>query len=343
MLAVVLLALACNPSSPAQRSESAVSPAAPTAPRVAAAAAAAPPAPLRLVLNWTAPAGSQASLWVAYDAGLYREQGLDVELVNVPGTARAIQSMAAGEIHLSPLDPATAVQASLGGADIVLLLGNLNRFPFTVVSQPSIQEPQALRGKSLGITRVGASTYTAALFALQGWGLVPDRDVALRSLGETAAIIAGLEAGQIDAGVMQVPVPRSVKANYYELIDLATDGPEYASVAIGGPRAWIQASEEAVRRFVRGYVLGDARARGDKPAAIAAFRKYMKLDDPDELDATYAAYLAMVPRVPYVSEVGLARVLTDLAAEDPRFAGHPPGEFVDSRYVRELEASGAIR
>src|SRR5262249_14183270 len=143
--------------------------------------------------------------------------------------------------------------------------------------------------------------------------------------------------------VMQVPVPRSVKGNYHELADLATDGPEYASVAIGGPRAWIQANEEAVRRFVRGDVLGDARAPGGQPAAIAAVRKYMKLDDPDELDATYAAYLVMVPRVPYVSEVGLARVLTDLAAEDPRIAGHQPGDFVDARYVRELEASGVIR
>src|SRR5262245_6262686 len=94
MLAVVLLEPACNPSGPSQGSESAVSPAAPTAAPAAAAATAAPPASLRLVLNWTAPAGSQAPLWVAYEAGLYREQGLDVELVNVPGTARAIQSMA---------------------------------------------------------------------------------------------------------------------------------------------------------------------------------------------------------------------------------------------------------
>src|SRR5436309_630522 len=78
------------------------------------------------------------------------------------------------------------------------------------------------------------------------------------------ASITALEAGQIDAGVITQPVPRAVKANYHELIDLSIQGPEYASVAVGGLRGWIQANGEAVRRYVRAHVRADQRAQSDR-------------------------------------------------------------------------------
>ena len=37
-------------------------------------------------------------LWVAQDFGVFREQGLDVEMLNVPGTSQVIQTMVAGEL-----------------------------------------------------------------------------------------------------------------------------------------------------------------------------------------------------------------------------------------------------
>jgi NitT/TauT family transport system substrate-binding protein len=298
--------------------------------------------PLRVILNWTAPVNAQTPLWVAQETGIFREQGLDVEMVNVPVSARVIQAMVAGEIHLSPLDSATGVQARLGGADLVLLLGVGNRFPFAVMSDPGIKEPQALRGKSLGITRVGSVTHSAALVALQSWGLAADHDVALRNLGETPAIIAALESGQIEAGIITVPVPSRVQANHHELINLVTQGPEYAASSIGALGSWITANEETVRRFVRSYVLGIQRARSDKPTTLAAYRKYIQVEDPEALDATYAAFMVMVSTVPYVSESGLARLLGDLARVDPRLADLQPSEFTEPRFVRELEDSGFL-
>jgi ABC-type nitrate/sulfonate/bicarbonate transport system substrate-binding protein len=309
----------------------------------APAATAVPVAPLRLVVNWTAPSGTMAAIWVAAEAGIYREEGLDVEVTNLQSGSRVIPSMLAGEIHVSPLDPATTVQAILGGADFVLFVGMRNRLAYSIMSQPSIRQAQDLRGKSLGVTRVGASNHTGGVVALRALGLAPDRDVALRQLGETSAIIAALQAGQIDAGVITQPVPRPVKASYHELIDVGTQASDYASVAVGALRAWTQANEEAVRRYVRAHVRADRRAQSDRDLTIAAYRKYMQLDDPEQLEDQFASYLALAPRPPYVSESGLARALEDLAADDPRVAAYQPSDLVDSRYLRELEAAGLLR
>jgi ABC-type nitrate/sulfonate/bicarbonate transport system substrate-binding protein len=82
-----------------------------------------PPAPLPIVVNQSAINGAQAGIWTAYDTGLFREQGLDVELVNISSTTQALKAMVAGQLHLGTLDPAAAIQASAEGADVVLLFG----------------------------------------------------------------------------------------------------------------------------------------------------------------------------------------------------------------------------
>jgi hypothetical protein len=95
-----------------------------------------------------------------------------------------------------------------------------------------------------------------------------------------------------------------------------------------------------VRRYVRAHLRADQRSRQDKDLTLSLYRKYMQLDDPELLDDHYASYLALAPRQPYVTEIGLARALDDLAADDPRLAGSQASDFIDSRFVRELEGTG---
>jgi ABC-type nitrate/sulfonate/bicarbonate transport system substrate-binding protein len=345
---LLLAAAACGPSTAARGAAAPAAPApsgaapaaAPAAP--AAGAPAAPPAPLHVVANWTQPTGAMSGFWIAQEAGINREQGLDVELLNIANTSRVLQTMAAGEMDLSPLDPGTVIRASLGGLDGVLLYAQTNRLTFGVYAQPSIQDPQELRGKVLGTTRIGASANTALTVALKRWGLMPDRDVALRQLGETQAIYAAMQAGQIDGAPFGLPVDRALLPNQRELINLATDGPEYASIAAGGPRAWINDNEEAVRRFGRAYVLAIQRFKNDKAYTLDLYRKYLGKDGPEYLDAVYALFSRTLPTLPYVTDEAMASALADLVEEEPQLAGHQGSEWVDSRFVREIEQSGLV-
>src|SRR3954468_2097471 len=141
---LLLLTACAAPASP---------PAAPSAPAASAPApadapvpAGAPPAPVHIVVNWTAPSGSMGAIWLAHDTGIFREEGLDAEVVNVQNSSRVIPAMLAGEIALSPPDPATTVQANQGGADFVLLVAMRNRLGYSMTSQPSITQPRDLRG-----------------------------------------------------------------------------------------------------------------------------------------------------------------------------------------------------
>jgi NitT/TauT family transport system substrate-binding protein len=341
--AVMVLLAACGGGAPPPASApGAAAPATvPASGAAAAPAATARPAPLKMVVSWSQPGGGQMGVWMPYETGLFAEQGLDVELAHVSNTSRIIQAMVAGEIHMAPLDPAASIQADLGGADIALYFAALNRMVFSVMTEPSITDPQQLRGKTIGITRIGSSTHSALLLALDRWGLEPDRDVALRQLGDVTAVLVGLEARQTDAGVISPPrTAIARREGYRELIDLGRDGPEYPSLAMGGSRAWVAAHDEAMRRFARAYWLGLERFKQDKVKSIEVFHKYLDTDDPALLDEMYAEFSQLMPNPPYIPESGMVRLVTEMAADEPRLAGHQPTEWVDDRYMRELDTSG---
>jgi ABC-type nitrate/sulfonate/bicarbonate transport system substrate-binding protein len=311
------------------------------APSGQAPSVAAPLAPIKLIANYSAQGPGQSGVWLAYEGGNLRENGLDVELTHVSATPRIIPAMIAGEVNISGMDPAASILASLEGIDLSLLFAGTNRPAFTVFTQPSIRDPQQLKGKSLGISRLGASTHTSALLALNLWNLQPDRDVAFRQLGESAAMIAAMEANQLDAAMLGVPWNAMARRmGYNEMLNLAMQGPEYPTVTVNALRSWVNGNEETLRRFARAYIQGRQRLLEDKPWAIGVFSKYLAIDDPEALDEFYVWVSNCCPRIPYVSEEGVARLMADLTKDEPRLAGRQPSERIDSRFLQEAEAAG---
>jgi NitT/TauT family transport system substrate-binding protein len=295
-------------------------------------------------MNYSTRGNGQAGMWLVHEGGYLRELGVDEELINVAASSRIIAAMITGEVHLSSMDPGASILASVEGIDMVLLAAGGNRPSLSVVTQPIIDEPAKMRGKSLGITRLGTSTHTAAMLALNMWGLAPDRDVALRQLEQPEAIWAAMESKQLDAGMMGVSTKMfALRAGYRELINLGTAGPEYPQVTVNGIRSWVNANEEAVRRFARAYTQARQRLRTDKPWALGIFQKYLDTDDAETLEAFYDEVVACCSPVPYVTEEGTARLLADLARTEPRLAGRQPSEWIDARFLREVEAAGYPR
>src|SRR3989442_12926258 len=127
-------------------------------------------------INWVALSGTMSGVWVAYEEGIFKKNGLDVELIHVASSSRAIQTMLAGEIAFSTFDVTNVVQANLKGADLVLLAGITNRLIFSVIARPEIKNGADLKGKTAGITRIGPATQITAEFALGEVGLQPCQD-----------------------------------------------------------------------------------------------------------------------------------------------------------------------
>jgi NitT/TauT family transport system substrate-binding protein len=304
---------------------------------------AAPTSPIAVTVIWTAVTGANGPLWTAYEEGYFKQQGLDVKLVNIASTSRAIAAMLANEAQFANTDPSTLVAANAEGGDFRLIAALTNRLVFSVMAQPTISSPQDLKGKSLGITRAGSSTYTAALQALKLWNLQPDTDVTLVPLDQVPSILAGLQANQVAAGVVSPPTSIQARdAGYRTLIDLAKDGPDFPSVGISTTESLIQKNPDTVRRFVRGYALGLQRYMTDKQTAMTDMNKYLQLSDQTQLEATwqdFSQYLADPPELPVA---GMQAVIEDASATEPKAAGTTPTDYLDMTFVKELEPSGVF-
>src|SRR6185295_15162987 len=122
-------------------------------------------------INWTAVTGAQSGMFMAQQEGLFKKNGLDVELLHIASSSRGIQAILAGEIGFSYMDGSNQVQANLKGANIAFVAGATNRQVFSLMAKPDIKRIADLRGKKIGITRIGSSTHTSALFALSSAGL----------------------------------------------------------------------------------------------------------------------------------------------------------------------------
>src|SRR5512147_336565 len=119
--------------------------------------------PLRVA--WSSISSSQAVLWVAQEGGLFKKNGVQVELVYIPSGPMIIQSMLAKEIDIAQTAAPPVVAADLAGANIAVVAGINNTFVYSFRARSTIKSPADLRGKKIGVTRIGSDSHTATEFA----------------------------------------------------------------------------------------------------------------------------------------------------------------------------------
>jgi NitT/TauT family transport system substrate-binding protein len=120
----------------------------------------------RFRIAYSAISGVQLPLWVAQDKGLFKRQGLDTDLLYIGGGSVVVQAMLGGEVQFTRASAPGIVQASLRGAELVMIANTVNTLVYSVMTRPDVKTQEDLRGKVLGVTRLGGSTdYVVGLLA----------------------------------------------------------------------------------------------------------------------------------------------------------------------------------
>ncbi|HET9881515.1 MAG TPA: ABC transporter substrate-binding protein, partial [Candidatus Binatia bacterium] len=225
-------------------------------------ASAAEAAPLRVA--YSAISGAMSSLWVAQEAGYFKREGLDVELLYIGGGSLLIQSMISGDVPFAYGPSVPVINASLRGADLVLVGNTGNSLVFSIMSRPEIKQPANLKGKKVGVTRLGGSTDWALDAALKQWGL-ERREITVIQTGGMPEGLAGLMAGVLDAVVLSPPSNfRAAKAGMHELVDVGQLKIVFPNTPVSTTQSFIKGNRDTALRFMRGFSQGLNRLRNDK-------------------------------------------------------------------------------
>jgi NitT/TauT family transport system substrate-binding protein len=282
--------------------------------------------------------------WIAKEAGIFQRHGLDVELVYIAAGSRAVQTLVGGSIDIAAIGGPAGVDAKLAGADTVYVAIPVNRVLVFTVAAPQIQRIEEMRGKSIGVTRVGTVTDFFTRIYLRQNGLVPDRDVMIRQMGGLPEIVAGLKAGQIEGGTFGFPaVLHARAAGFRVLVDYNASGYRYPLSTVIVTQKLLRTQESAVRRFLEAHIEAVHRFKTDPSFAMNVVGKYTQTTDRSMLEETQRVYASAFERVPYPDIEVMKLGLTQVAETNPRVRGVDPKEFVDPRLLREIEASGFVK
>jgi NitT/TauT family transport system substrate-binding protein len=282
--------------------------------------------------------------WVAKEAGIYQRHGLDVELVYIASGSRAVQTLVGGSIDVAAIGGPAGVDAKLAGADTVYVAIPVNKVLVFTVAAPQIQRIEEMRGKSIGVTRVGTVTDFFTRLYLRQNGLVPDRDVMIRQAGGLPEIVAALKAGQIHGGTFGFPaVLHARAAGFRVLVDYNTAGYRYPLSTVIVTQKLLRTQESAVRRFLEAHIEAVHKFKTDANLAMNVIGKYTQTTDRAMLEETQRVYAAAFERVPYPDLEDMKLGLTQVAETNPRVRNVDPKEFVDARLLHEIEASGFVK
>jgi NitT/TauT family transport system substrate-binding protein len=303
-------------------------------------------APLeKLRLTYSAIGGSQASVWVPYEAGIFRKHGLDVELLYVGGGGRAAQVVQSGEVPIGIFTGGAAVNAHLAGGDLVVIASSMNAMTFVVMARPEIKRVEELKGKRVGVSRFGSATDFGLRYAEEKWPVKRQKDFTVLQMGGVTDVYNALRAGTLDAAVINAELAiLGRREGFRELEDISKLGISFPTSSIITTRSYIKRNENTVRKFVRAFVEGVHYAKTQRAATINVMRKYLRSSDTSMFDELYELYiLRNIPNVPRPSLESLKTVLDQMRETEPRVANLKPEQFIDARFFQELDKEGFIQ
>lgn len=299
--------------------------------------------PLRIA--YTSIAVVYGPLWLTNDAGIFKKYNIDPEFIYIAGGPPSLQALIAGDVAIAFTAGGATVAANLQGSDVVLLGASIDSLPFELWSIPSIKHSEQLKGTRLGVSRIGATTDFIARYLLKKWNLQPDKDVAIFQTGSGPQIFAALKGGSVQSGVLSTG-PETLNAEaagYFRLADVSASGLVYPFGPFAARQAFIKSHGDLVMRFMKAYVEGIHRFKTDKAAALSVLEKYTKQKPTPGAEKIYEIYATKYfKRAPEATAPAVQTILEEISATRPLPSGAAPQRFVESRFIRELIASGFV-
>ena len=290
-----------------------------------------------------APLSASGFLWfIAKDAGYFEKNRLDVDMYFEGASPIMVQSILAGENQLAGGLGPTVVTNILQGGDVISVACITHTFTTPMYVQPSITSLQQLRGKKVGVSRLGAVTHLTADSILRRARV---GDVTIIQTGGIPESMAALMSGNV-AGAMVNP-PNNIilrEKGFREIVgakQLKEMNLRFPENGVMAKRTWAEKNSDVVKRFIKSIAEGLKRMHDDKEFAIKTLSKYTKVTDAKSLDESYRWGIESFFKDFKTPPDTMSLMVDQLVASrmiDPALAQKTPlTAYYENRYVEELE------
>lgn len=284
---------------------------------------------------------------LAKDAGLFRKHDLDVDLVFMGSSALIIQSMLSGSVPVAGVAGPAVISSVASGGDVVTV-ANLAPLTIALMVKPTIEKPEDLRGKKIGVPRLGAVAHFAIRMILDRHGI---KDATILQMGSQPEAAAGMRRDVIDGAMISLPLNYVLaKEGYRQLVgpqDYRKLGIQFISQGISARKSFIAKNRDVVLRLIKATMEGMKLMSVQEGLAKKVLSKYTRQTDPESLDRAYQFGLETLnkdPTIPREAIVSMVRLMADLNLLDRTAAANtPPESFYDNSLVDEMKRTGFLR
>jgi NitT/TauT family transport system substrate-binding protein len=255
-----------------------------------------------------------------------------------------VSSLVAGDVQMANASGGGVASAVVAGADLVMVACYLNSLPYELVVNESIKSAEDLKGKSIGISRVGSASDVAARALIRGLGLEPDKQVPIMQVGGPTERAASFRGGRI-AGFPSPPgIIHLTKGMLYKILISTADFQkrfEFPYICATTSKSYLSRHRETAKKVIMAHIEATQFFKTRKEETKKIISKYSRITNEDYLESAYLASAKLYDVVPLVTRPGTEVQIKEATSRKPgtqlRFE-----DMVDESIVRELDKSGFI-
>jgi ABC-type nitrate/sulfonate/bicarbonate transport system substrate-binding protein len=217
----------------------------------------------------------------------------------------------------------------------------MNTLGSSLVTQPSIQSVQELKGKVLGISRGRDASYVRLAKLLRDNGLNPNEDVKFLSIGGgEGGRLSAVKAGVIHGTMLFPPldlIARNEGLKVLAKFDVPTPGG-----GINTTVALLKQNRPMVINFLKGYIEGIHYMNTHKAESLQVLQRYFQNTDTTAMGYLYDETTRRLEKDLRANPESIRFHLEMAALDDPRAKQFTEKDFWDPSVVEEIRRSGFI-
>jgi NitT/TauT family transport system substrate-binding protein len=280
--------------------------------------------------------------WIAQDKGFFRKYGIDMEIIYVRSGTNQVAALVTGGAQFANLGGAPVIAAAPRTAGLKFIAMTRQDLQRHIVVRSEIKEPQDLRGKNLGVTNLGGTSWLVAMMGLEHLKLDPVRDqIRFRALGSYPVLVQAIETGGIDALIVDPIFSRQLKQKGFRV--LAEFHPANAAgIVVTGK--YLEENTTIAENVLKGIIDGQAFIANpaNKASVLKMLRERLKITDPAFVEPGYEDIAREYKREPYPDVQGLRVFQRLMKSQSPEVAHVRVEDLIDPRIVRKLDTTGFI-
>ncbi len=281
--------------------------------------------------------------WIAWRSGLFAEEGLEVAIDHIEGIEAVNDRLRDGRAQLAyGVTEHVILDAEAGGRQVIIG-GNVNKLPFSLIARPGLRSVEDLRGRRIGVSSIRAGSSSLVMRLLAARGLHYPGDYELVACGPILARWELLRTGGIDAGLQGAPLDHiALDQGFVSLCNPRDEVPDFQFTSLDVDADWARANRDLLLRFLRAFIRAHGRFYADRAGANAIAMRESGIEE-RYADRAWRDYTGaeIFPRDGRASLPGVQALIetSALIRELPGRARTRAADYIDHSWIETARAS----